>query len=124
MPSGIFSVTSVTKKCARQKNKLRYRGAQRPALFRLANDSVSGGARCPQRADLRAYGSKPDEDIGFHHSVVSFSEAKRTSTECAPGTCHFNLSIVLDSYVPDEPDAVLPEEPELPLTLELPAELE
>ena len=45
------------------------------------NDSVRGGARCPQRADWRVYGSKPDEDIGFHLSVISFSEVKRISTE-------------------------------------------
>ncbi len=44
-------------------------------------DSMSGGARCPQRADLRAYVSKPDEDIGFHLTLFSFSRVRRTSAE-------------------------------------------
>ncbi len=42
--------------------------------------NLDSGARCPQRVDLRADGSKPDEDIAFHLAVVSISEVKRTST--------------------------------------------
>src|SRR3954471_9055221 len=39
-----------------------------------------GGARCPHRAGLRYDATQPDEDIGLHLSVGSFSELKFIST--------------------------------------------
>ena len=52
-------------------------------LFRRAlsrNEAMEGGARCPQRADLRGRNSKPDEDIGFPRSLDSFAERAPTPT--------------------------------------------
>jgi len=74
-----------------------------PAMNKVSrNDSLRGGARCPYRAGLRGYATKPDGDIGFHLSVPSCSKRHCTPSPWAPFGL-FVASLLLASGVRAQP---------------------